>query len=251
LPRPDHVDPPDPPLSDGTVTLRPMRESDLPGLMEEGGDETTRRWVNVPIPYTEEDAREELTQLMGSWDDPASPLALTITESGSDEYRGVILLSTERPSGIIEVAYGVHPAARRRGLVTRAIRLVSPWAFSGAGRRAAGGANRPGEHRLAACARAGRFHPRGVGAGIAVGAGRPQGHDLLVAAALRPPLTRRLPDTAPGYPERMIWLLLLILAILVFGVFGAIKLAFWVLLLAVLVAVVAGFLGRGLFTGTR
>ncbi|HEX5198114.1 MAG TPA: hypothetical protein VFW26_13010 [Gaiellales bacterium] len=49
----------------------------------------------------------------------------------------------------------------------------------------------------------------------------------------------------------MIWLLLLILAILVFGVFGAIKLAFWVLLLAVLFAVVAGFLGRGLFTGTR
>jgi hypothetical protein len=49
----------------------------------------------------------------------------------------------------------------------------------------------------------------------------------------------------------MIWLLLLILAILVFGVFGAIKLAFWVLLLAVLIAVVAGLLGRGLFTGTR
>ena len=60
-----------------------------------------------------------------------------------------------------------------------------------------------------------------------------------------------MPGLAPGYPERMIWLLLLILAILVFGVFGAIKLAFWVLLLAVLVAVVAGFLGRGLFTGTR
>ena len=48
------------------------------------------------------------------------------------------------------------------------------------------------------------------------------------------------------------WLLiLLILALILFGVWGAIKLAFWVLLLAVLVAVVAGFLGRGLFTGTR
>lgn len=57
-----------------------------------------------------------------------------------------------------------------------------------------------------------------------------------------------MPGTASGYPKRMIWLLLLILAILVFGVFGAIKLAFWVLLLAVLVAVVAGLLGRGLFT---
>jgi RimJ/RimL family protein N-acetyltransferase len=131
--RPDHVDPPDPPLSDGTVTLRPMRESDLPGLMEEGGDETTRRWVNVPIPYTEKHAREELTQLMGSWDDPASPLAFTITECGNDEYRGVILLSTERPSGIVELAYGVHPAARRRGLVTRSIRLVAPWAFQALG----------------------------------------------------------------------------------------------------------------------
>jgi hypothetical protein len=46
----------------------------------------------------------------------------------------------------------------------------------------------------------------------------------------------------------MIWLLLLILAVLVFGVIGAIKLAFWVLLIALLVAVVAGFLGRSLFT---
>jgi hypothetical protein len=37
----------------------------------------------------------------------------------------------------------------------------------------------------------------------------------------------------------------------VFGVIGAIKLAFWVLLLALLVAVVAGLLGRALFTGSR
>jgi hypothetical protein len=46
----------------------------------------------------------------------------------------------------------------------------------------------------------------------------------------------------------MIWLILLILAILVLGIWGAIKLAFWVLLIALLVALLAGFLGRGLFT---
>ncbi len=45
----------------------------------------------------------------------------------------------------------------------------------------------------------------------------------------------------------MIWLLLLILAVLAFGVWGAIKLTFWVIVIALLVAVIAGFLGRGLF----
>jgi hypothetical protein len=45
----------------------------------------------------------------------------------------------------------------------------------------------------------------------------------------------------------MIWLLLLILLVLLVGVWGAIKIAFWVLVIALLVALVAGFLGRSLF----
>jgi hypothetical protein len=49
----------------------------------------------------------------------------------------------------------------------------------------------------------------------------------------------------------MWFLILLILALIVFGVWGAIKLAFWVLLIALAVAVVAGFLGRGLFRSRR
>ncbi len=54
-----------------------------------------------------------------------------------------------------------------------------------------------------------------------------------------------------GYLWRMWFLILLILALIVFGVWGAIKLAFWVLLIALAVAVVAGFLGRGLFSSRR
>ncbi|MDQ3890661.1 MAG: hypothetical protein M3312_08970 [Actinomycetota bacterium] len=45
----------------------------------------------------------------------------------------------------------------------------------------------------------------------------------------------------------MIWLLLFLLAILAFGIWGAIKLTFWVILIALVVAVVVAFLGRGLF----
>ena len=48
------------------------------------------------------------------------------------------------------------------------------------------------------------------------------------------------------------WLLiLLILALILFGVWGAIKLAFWVLLIALAVALVVGFLGRGLLGSRR
>ena len=130
--RPQHVDPPDPPLSDGTVTLRPMRESDLAGLLEEGNDPDTRAWVNVPVPYTERHARDELEQFMGAWDDPARPLALTITDE-ADEYRGVVLVGTNRPDGIVEVAYGVHPQARRKGYASRAVRLVVQWALTDLG----------------------------------------------------------------------------------------------------------------------
>jgi hypothetical protein len=48
----------------------------------------------------------------------------------------------------------------------------------------------------------------------------------------------------------MIWLLLFILAILILGVWGAVKLAFWVILIALAIAILAAFLGRGLFTRT-
>jgi hypothetical protein len=47
----------------------------------------------------------------------------------------------------------------------------------------------------------------------------------------------------------MWFLIILILALILFGVWGAIKLAFWVLLIALAVAVVVGFLGRRVFGG--
>jgi len=43
-------------------------------------------------------------------------------------------------------------------------------------------------------------------------------------------------------------LLLIILAILVLGVVGAIKLAFWVFLIAIAIAVVIGLAGRSAWT---
>ena len=65
---------------------------------------------------------------------------------------------------------------------------------------------------------------------------------------LKPAVSARVPV---GTYAAMWLLILLILALILFGVWGAIKLAFWVLLIALAVALVVGFLGRGLLGGRR
>jgi RimJ/RimL family protein N-acetyltransferase len=121
--------PPDPPLDDGTIRLRAVRPEDAEGLYEEGRDDQTHRWVNVPRPYTRAHARDEVEGFMRCWSDPARPVALTVTAVDEDRYLGVVLLFTDRPGNIAEVAYGMHPAARGAGIMARAVRLVAPWAF--------------------------------------------------------------------------------------------------------------------------
>ena len=110
--RPPHLEPPDPPLTDGVIRLRPARADDADGLYEEGRDEQTHRWVNVPRPYTRAHARDEADGFAACWDDPGLPVALVIAGVDDDRYRGILLLFTDRPGNIAEVAYGAHPAAR-------------------------------------------------------------------------------------------------------------------------------------------
>ncbi|HEU0193951.1 MAG TPA: GNAT family protein [Gaiellales bacterium] len=124
-----HVGPPQPPLSDGVVTLRAPVDGDLVRIHEDGQDPYTQRWVNVPQPYTVEAARAELEQIIGWWDDPAAPFPLSIAAAVDGLYLGMVILFAERPSGIVELGYGVHPSARGRGVGRRAVSLATAWAF--------------------------------------------------------------------------------------------------------------------------
>jgi RimJ/RimL family protein N-acetyltransferase len=128
--RPPNLIPPDPPLTDGVIALRAAAELDVDGLLGDGADGETQRWVNIPIPYTQADAREELDRLMGCWDDPAAPVALVIADPAVSGYLGTMMLNHQRPDGIVELGYSVHPAARGRGFAGRALTLVAPWAFA-------------------------------------------------------------------------------------------------------------------------
>jgi RimJ/RimL family protein N-acetyltransferase len=128
--RPPGVVPPDPPLTDGRVVLRVARESDFRGLLEDSQDGETQRRINVATPYTERDARDDVKRFIAWWDDPSAPLALVIADVESDAYLGAILLNCDRPHGIVELGYGVHPSARGHGVGTTAVGLAARWAFS-------------------------------------------------------------------------------------------------------------------------
>jgi RimJ/RimL family protein N-acetyltransferase len=121
---------PDPPLSDGAVTLRPWRDSDLPAIVAACQDPEIPRWTRVPSPYTEQEGREFLAaqarqRLAGE------AVGLAVVDAGGGEILGAVGVMRIDPSkGTAEVGYWVARPARRRGVATRAVRLVSRWALA-------------------------------------------------------------------------------------------------------------------------
>lgn len=126
---------PAPTLTDGTVTLRAHRESDVEGVLEQHGDPLTQRWTGVPVPYTTDDARRFVRDAMpGGWDlDVEWGFAIEADDHGTPRYAGTVSLRPQEPRGgpfRAEIAYGAHPWARGRGIVERALELLLDWGFA-------------------------------------------------------------------------------------------------------------------------
>ena len=122
--------PPDPPLSDGVVTLRPWTAGDIPVLAEECREEEIARWLDqVPQPYTEADGREYVAATRRAWKD-GSMATFAVEDAQSARVIGSIGLRFSDPGhGVGEVGYWVSREARGRGVASRAVRLVSAWAL--------------------------------------------------------------------------------------------------------------------------
>jgi len=121
---------PDPPLTDGVVTLRQWDERDVPTLVEcIDGDEEMIRWMDaIPQPYLDSEARTWIQQASSFWQTGTSaPFAVTDAEtSGVLGGVGFAWVGDER---VGEVGYWLRSDARGRGLTSRAVRLVSRWSF--------------------------------------------------------------------------------------------------------------------------
>jgi len=117
--------PPDPPLQDDVILLRPWRPEDVPAIVAACNDADTIRWTTVPTPYAEADAQAWLERCERAWDEGAAPLA--VVERETSEVGAAITLWLHGRTG--ELGYWAAFGHRGRGLVPRAVRLLCDWGF--------------------------------------------------------------------------------------------------------------------------
>ena len=119
---------PDPGPSDGVVLLRAWRESDVPQMVEACKDPEIPKWTLVPEPYSEDDARLWLAAQSAARRG-GRRVELAIVD-GDDRLLGSIAIARSIDGRAGEVGYWIARDARRRGVATRAVELLSTWAFS-------------------------------------------------------------------------------------------------------------------------
>jgi RimJ/RimL family protein N-acetyltransferase len=109
--------------SDGVVTLRPWERRDADTLVDAlDGDPEIARWLDqVPQPYRRSDALAYIGGLGES--------AFAITDADTGEVLGSVGVRFNETGDVGEIGYWVRASARGRGAMTRAVRLVSRWAF--------------------------------------------------------------------------------------------------------------------------
>lgn len=112
-----------PVLADGVVTLRSHVESDISPMTQMCRDPEFVRWTTVPDPYDTGHARAYVEEfVVPGWERHHRGWAI--------EYDGEFAGNIDvRGKGVADVGFGLHPAARGHGVMTRALRLATRWAF--------------------------------------------------------------------------------------------------------------------------
>ena len=114
-----------PVLSDGVVTLRAHTPTDIDDMLEMCRDPEALRWTSIPLDSTRESVEHyAFTVVAGGWDD-GNHFGWAIEVDG--RFAGNVDVRGDGP--IADIGFVLHPWARGRGLMVRAVRLATDWAF--------------------------------------------------------------------------------------------------------------------------
>ena len=118
-------------LTDGEVCLRAHHVGDVAGVYEQCQDPLSQEWTTIPSPYSWEDAQRFVTQIMPqAWREGQWAFAVEAPDDkGVRRFCGTVELR-DQGERRAEIAYGSHPWARGRGVMTRALRLLLDWGFT-------------------------------------------------------------------------------------------------------------------------
>jgi RimJ/RimL family protein N-acetyltransferase len=120
-------------LTDGVVVLRELREDDRAVVLSTMGDELVHTWLNMPAEPRDSDF-DALLRTVREGRASADRIDYAVTEAGQDVALGAVIAS-RRARDNYEVAYLAGAPGRGRGLMTRAVRVLSDWLFrEGVGR---------------------------------------------------------------------------------------------------------------------
>jgi RimJ/RimL family protein N-acetyltransferase len=120
-------------LSDGVVTVRPVRPGDEDALLDERLDPESRRWATSTRLWTAPDIRVFVAGAPAAWL-AGTEARFAIVDSSTGQCAGSLGLRISVPAfRIAEIGYGLRAGWRGRGLATRSVRLVADWAFTKVG----------------------------------------------------------------------------------------------------------------------
>lgn len=122
-----------PVLTDGVVTLRAHTPADIDDMLAMARDPLLVQWTSVPTPHERTDSEKYAFEIVPEGWNTGMHRGWAI-EAADDEGRSRYTGNVDiRGTTVTDIGYALHPWARGRGLMVRAVRLATDWAFVHAG----------------------------------------------------------------------------------------------------------------------
>ncbi|MDX6475177.1 MAG: hypothetical protein QOH95_688 [Gaiellaceae bacterium] len=118
--------PPEPALADDAIRLEPLTQADVPGLLALTADPEIRRFTRVPDGADEAWVRGWIRRYEHGWSE-GDRAGFAIRGHDGDLLGFAALVELDLDTRESEIGYMVAPAARGRGVASRAVRLLTEW----------------------------------------------------------------------------------------------------------------------------